>query len=143
LSSGVILLTVLAGCTEPAQPAPAPPPAAAVPSPPVWVEPPAYTYVLTVGCTRGFVDARYRVTVARGAVTSAVPLEQVARDHPDHPVPTLGELAAWAVRAQAADKQIRYERDPLDGRPLLAGFSHGAMATDAGQCFTVSDYTLR
>jgi hypothetical protein len=144
--SGAVLLTLLAGCADAAQPSP---PVAVASSPvgaqasrpvPDWTEPPAYTYVLTTGCTRGFNDARYRVTVKDGEVVSAVGLEQQAKAHPDHPVPTLGELAAWAVAAQAKNSQVRYDRDPVDGHPVAAGFAHDAMAVDAGECFRVSEY---
>ena len=109
-------------------------------SAPAWVEPPAYTYVLTVGCTRGFSGARYRVTVADHAVVAAVPLEPQAAAHPDFPVPTLAGIAAWAAEARARGDRIRYDRDPADGRPVAAGFDPGAMAVDAGECFAVSGY---
>ena len=142
LSCAAVLLLLLAGCAEftpPAEAADAPP-ARAAGTPSAWVEPPAYTYVLTVGCTRGFSGARYRVTVEDHAVVAAVPLEQQAAAYPDFAVPTLAGLAAWAAAAQARGGRIRYDRDPVDGRPVVAGFDPDAMAVDAGECFTVSGY---
>ena len=122
---------------------PSPPagaPSAAGQNLPAWVELPAYTYVLTAGCTRGFSGARYRVTVKDHAVVAAVPLDQQAAAHPDYAVPTLAGLARWAAEAQAQGSRIRYDRDPADGRPVAVGFDPDAMAVDAGECFTVSGY---
>ena len=164
----LFLLTGCAGVTPPARAAGAPPgpvadnpsapatapsgPAADNPSTPgqspsalgenpaAWVEPAAYTYVLTAGCTRGFSGARYRVTVKDHAVVAAVPLDQQAAAHPDYAVPTLAGLARWAAEALAQGSRIRYDRDPADGRPVAVGFDPDAMAVDAGECFTVSGY---
>jgi hypothetical protein len=111
-------------------------PSFTAPPPSQWAEPPAYTYVLTTGCTRGFVDARFRVEVRDGVVVSATALNEQARLHPDYHPPTLGDLSDWI----ATDSRLRRQTDPVDGHPLAFGFDAAAMAVDTGECYAVSKY---
>ncbi|WP_127552633.1 hypothetical protein [Actinoplanes sp. OR16] len=57
LSAGLTPASVF-GCGA-ANAAPAP----VEPAPVVWTEPARYAFTLTTGCTRGFYEARYRITV--------------------------------------------------------------------------------
>ncbi|WP_033339713.1 DUF6174 domain-containing protein [Catenuloplanes japonicus] len=104
---------------------------------PQWAEPESYSYVLTTGCTRGFVEARYAVQVEGGRVLSATGLNAQAETRPDIAAPTLGEIDAWM---RAATGNERRERDPGDGHPVAFGFDPEKMAIDAGQCYQVSEY---
>ena len=133
------LMLVAGACGQPAGRAPAVPPDGSVISAtvPRWTEPDAYRFVLTTGCTRGFLGARYAVRVEGGRVTSVTGLNEVAEAHPDVPVPTLGEIDVW-MRQAAGDE--RRDRDPVDGHPVAFGFDPGAMAIDAGRCYAVSEY---
>ncbi|MDR7322424.1 MULTISPECIES: hypothetical protein [Catenuloplanes] len=134
----VLLLLLAAGCADEGG-------AARVPASgggssaaaPRWAEPESYRFVLTTGCTRGFVDARYAVRVEGGRVVSASGLNDVATAHADVPVPTLGELDVWMRQASGDERR---EWDPADGHPVAFGFEPDAMAIDAGRCYAVSDY---
>jgi hypothetical protein len=105
-----------------------------------WVEPRTYRYTLTTGCTRGFYEARYRVSVAGGVVVSSEPLNEQATAHRDFVAPTLAEIDTWITSSEPANTGIRRERDPVDGHPVAFGFDQKAMAYDGGVCFAVSDY---
>lgn len=150
---GVVTLLSTGGCAAggPTAGSPAPgSPAAASPTavtpaaaPSRWTEPPAYTYVLTTGCTRGFVDARYQVEVRNAVVVSTTAENEEARSHPDHRAPTLGELSGWIATREPANPRLRRDTDPADGRPLAFGFDADAMSVDAGECYAVSDYHPR
>ncbi|MDP9799576.1 hypothetical protein J2S43_008088 [Catenuloplanes nepalensis] len=141
---GMALLLLVGGCASDggAAQTPAGPPSGVVSSSekPQWSEPESYRFVLTTGCTRGFVDARYDVQVEGGRVVSATGLNEVATAHADVPVPTLGELDVW-MRQAGGDE--RREWDPADGHPVAFGFEPDAMAVDAGRCYAVSDYQPR
>ncbi|MDQ0366704.1 DUF6174 domain-containing protein [Catenuloplanes indicus] len=136
---GLVVVLLAAGCASGGGSASAP----VVPSPgssaaqPRWAEPESYRFVLTTGCTRGFVDARYDVRVEGGRVVSATGLNEAAAAHPDVPVPTLGELDVWMRQATGDERR---EWDPADGHPVTFGFEPDAMAIDAGRCYAVSGY---
>jgi hypothetical protein len=158
--------TLLAGCgpaSSAAPPAASPPPSVTPSGPPSgpsaatpsgssagpsgapssatgWVEPRTYRYTLTTGCTRGFYEARYRVSVAGGVVVSSEPLNEQATAHRDFVAPTLAEIDTWITSSEPANTGIRRERDPVDGHPVAFGFDQKAMAYDGGVCFAVSDY---
>jgi hypothetical protein len=114
---------------------PVTPPAAAG-----WVEPRTYRYTLTTGCTRGFYEARYLVSVSDGVVVSSEPLNEQATAHRDFTAPTLAEIDTWITSSEPANTGIRRERDPVDGHPVAFGFDQKAMAYDGGVCFAVSGY---
>ncbi|MDR7279105.1 hypothetical protein [Catenuloplanes atrovinosus] len=139
--AGPLLLAVVlaGGCSRMDETVTAPVvPSAEVPAAtPRWAEPESYAFVLTTGCTRGFVDARYAVRVEGGRVVAASAVNDVAKAHPDVPVPTLGELDVWMRQADGGERR---EWDPADGHPVAFGFHPDAMAVDAGRCYAVSDY---
>jgi hypothetical protein len=132
---GVVALFSTGAC---AAGGPATAPSAAAPA--RWTEPAAYTYVLTTGCTRGFVDARYQVEVRNAVVVSATAENEQARSQPDHRAPTLGELSGWIATREPGNPRLRRDTDPADGRPVAFGFDADAMSVDAGECYAVSDY---
>lgn len=136
--TGTVFLAAAGGCAGPGPSTVTASTAAAV----RWTEPPAYTYVLTTGCTRGFVDARYRVVVRDGEVVSSTALNQQATAHPQVEPPTLGLLDTWITGRDPANHGLRRDRDPADGRPAAFGFDPAASAVDAGECYAVSEYAV-
>ncbi|MEU4693954.1 DUF6174 domain-containing protein [Actinoplanes sp. NPDC023714] len=138
------VLLAIPGCGSPATTTVAPPvvPSYTSASEPVdWVEPRSYAFTLTTGCTRGFSEARYRVAVRDGRVSSSVPLNEQASANATFQAPTLGDLDEWITSADLENPGIRRDRDPVDGHPVAFGFDQKAMAYDGGMCFAVSDYS--
>lgn len=137
--AGMALVLLAAGCAGAGEAArdPVVPSAGSSAAEPRWSEPESYRFVLTTGCTRGFVDARYAVQVEGGRVVSTTGLNDVATAHPDVPVPTLGELDVWMRQANGDERR---EWDPADGHPVAFGFEPDAMAIDAGRCYAVTEY---
>jgi hypothetical protein len=102
-----------------------------------WQEPPAYTFTLTMDCTRGggrwegvyVVDGRIRYVPATGGQLPTY-------------LPTLGELLTQALAAQAAGLEVELTTDPVDGHPTFAGFNMSQQASDRAICYRISDYTV-
>lgn len=143
--AGAFLTCTASGCsvavTTDTAPVTQSPSAPAVPV--TWREPAAYTFVLTTGCTRGFVDARYRVTVRDGRAVSSTALNQMARDHSGFRPPTLKDIDNRIAVEDLGNTGVRRERDHSDGHPVAFGFDRAAMAGDSGECFEVSGYEPR
>lgn len=141
--TGLFVACAVSGCSPAVTADTAPVTPSSVPAAPVvWREPAAYTFVLTTGCTRGFVDARYRVVVRDGRTVSSAALNQMARDHHDFRPPTLKDIDSW-IAVKDGETGVRRERDRSDGHPVAFGFDQAAMAVDSGECYEVSDYEPR
>jgi hypothetical protein len=156
---GMLLLLAAAagGCTASSrEPAPAPGarsgnPASSAVSPPPFVEPASYRYVLVRGCDTGSPLGRYRVTVRDGAVVAseridsvtpavsgapAVDLGPIGGQHgEDIGVPTLGQLLELAQRAADDGGQVTTAADPADGHPVRV-----TIDVESPECFAVIDY---
>jgi hypothetical protein len=102
-----------------------------------WQEPPAYTFTLSMDCTRGggqwegiyVVDGAIRYVPATGGQLPSY-------------LPTLGELLTQALAAQAAGLEVELTTDPVDGHPTFAGFNMSQQATDRAVCYRISDYRV-
>jgi hypothetical protein len=102
-----------------------------------WQEPPAYTFTLTMDCTRGggqwegvyVVDGKIRYVPATGGQLPTY-------------LPTLGELLTQALAAKAAGLEVELTTDPVDGHPTFAGFNMSQQATDRAVCYRISDYQV-
>jgi hypothetical protein len=150
---GVVLMAVVSGCAGAADAGTSPSDsrvraasgASGSPAPGRWVEPPRYSFVLKAGCTRGFYEAPFAVTVANGRVVRADALDQQARDvvkRYAYRAPTLGELLARAKKASADGDEVTTTLDPADGHPTAVTFNPSGAAVDAASCAVISDYAI-
>ncbi|GIE97048.1 hypothetical protein [Paractinoplanes rishiriensis] len=142
-----------AGCTAPAE-KPASPtwngPSEAASAPP-FVEPAAYSYVLTRGCDPAAPVARYRATVRDGVVVTSERLDAAIRASPSDPpvdlgpiggedgeeieVPALGQLLQIAETASEDGGAVTTTFDAKDGHPVTV-----VVDVEEPECFSVSEY---
>jgi hypothetical protein len=148
LVGGVVLLTVASGCASAADAGTLSTDSraqAVSPSkvPSSWAEPSRYRFVLKAGCTLGFTEVPFAVTVANGRVERVEPLDQRARDAvktSTYRVPTLGELLARARQASADGQELRTAFEPVDGHPTEVTFNPSGAALDVADCSIISEY---
>jgi hypothetical protein len=137
VQSTVVAAAVLGPLTVTALPASAATVSSSVADVTAWQEPPAYTFTLTMDCTRGggrwegiyVVDGQIRYVPASGGQLPGY-------------LPTLAELLAQALAAQAAGLDVELSTDPADGHPTFAGFNMSQQATDGAICYRISDYRV-
>ena len=137
IQSAVLAAAVMGPVAVTALPASAATTSSSVADVGAWQEPPAYTFTLTMDCTRGggqwqgiyVVDGKIRYVPATGGQLPTY-------------LPTLGELLTQALAAKAAGLEVELTTDPVDGHPTFAGFNMSQQATDRAICYRISDYQV-
>jgi hypothetical protein len=140
LIAAAALVVLLAGCSSPDEPAPAPASAAPA-SAPAWTEPANYTFVADRACAGGESLGRYRVTVTGGTVTASERIDgRTAEGEEEIQVPTLGELLDLASTAVEDGADATTAFDPADGHPVEVSINRAEEATGGADCFKISEY---
>lgn len=141
LIAAAALAVLLAGCSSPDAPAPAPTTSAAPASAPAWTEPANYTFVADRRCSGGESLGRYRVTVTGGAVAASERIDgRTAEGEEEIQVPTLGELLELADTAVQDGADATTAFDPADGHPVEVTVNRAEEATGGADCFRISEY---
>jgi hypothetical protein len=145
MTVAVMMLALTAGCTssDADKPAPAPAPPVAA-SPPPWIEPPNYSFVVERRCDGKESLGVYKVKVAGGEVTSVDRTDgKTAAGEEEIEVPSLGGLLDLAQNAADDGGKMTTKADPADGHPLAIAFDvSDAQDNEDNTCFVVSDYAL-
>jgi hypothetical protein len=134
----VVALLLLAGCTDGAR---EPATATTAGSPPPWVEPASYGFVVDRKCGDGPSEGRYRVTVAGSEVTATERIDgKTAEGEEEIEVPTLGGMLDMAQTAidDGADATTTY--DGADGHPTEVTVNRAEADAGGAVCFVISDY---
>jgi hypothetical protein len=134
--AAVAALLALAGCTDDTTSAPAKTTTTAA-SPPAWVEPANYGFVVDRKCGGAPSEGRYRVTVANGEVTATERVDgKTAEGEEEIEVPTLGGMLDEVQTAidDGADATTKF--DGADGHPIAVTINRD----DVPACFLISDY---
>ncbi|AGL15734.1 DUF6174 domain-containing protein [Actinoplanes sp. N902-109] len=140
------LLALAAGCTSSSDsdkpPSQQPPSTAA--SPPAWVEPPNYSFVVERRCEGKESLGTYRVTVTAGQVASSERTDgKTAAGEEEIEVPTLSGLLDLAHTAADDGGTMTTSADPADGHPTAVSFDvSDGQDNEDNTCFLISDYKL-
>ena len=126
-------LFLLAGCTSAEEPVTT----TTAGSPPAWVEPADYSFVVDRKCADGPSDGKYRVTVASSEVTATERVDgKTAEGEEEIEVPTLGGMLDEAQTAidDGADATTKF--DAADGHPIEVTINRD----EEPVCFVISEY---
>jgi Family of unknown function (DUF6174) len=133
----IAALVLLAGCTSsPQEKAPV-----TAGSPPPWVEPGNYSFVVDRKCGDGPSDGKYRVTVANSEVSATERVDgRTAEGEEEIEVPTLGGMLEEAQTAidDGADATTKF--DAADGHPIEVTMNRSEGDAGGAVCFVISEY---
>ena len=126
-------LFLLAGCTS----SPEEKPAVQAGSPPPWVEPGNYSFVVDRKCGDGASEGKYRVTVQNSEVTATERVDgKTAEGEEEIEVPTLGGMLEEAQTAIDDGAEATTKFDGADGHPIEVTINRDEQPV----CFVVTDY---